>query len=109
MFAVLVLDLHDEALGVSSMALVTAFIIGVDGFWWWALFIRRGGEADRGSDPRLIEFMLWQSLILVGVIAGFWLFGPMTAGYPEQMRIWIAMVLAPTVILIARMAWWFSR
>ena len=110
MFAALVLGLEDETLGVWATLPVFVFLLGIDAFWWWALFLRKGeGEDAPVRDPKLFEFKLWQSMMLIGVVAGFWLFGPMTDDYPDHMRIWIAMVLGPTVILIGRMAWWSVR
>ena len=109
MFAALVLNLEDDALGIWSTAPVCVFLLGIDAFWWWALFGRGGGEGEGKIDPKLFEFKFWQSLMLVGVVAGFWFFGPMTDNYPEQMRIWMAMVLGPTLILLVRTAIWFAR
>lgn len=102
--------MEGETLGVWATLPVFVFLLAVDAYWWWALFIKEGTGEDRPvRDPKLLEFKFWQSLMLIGVVAGFWLFGPMTDDYPEQMRIWIAMVLGPCVILIGRLAWWSLR
>jgi hypothetical protein len=105
-FAALVLKMEGDTLGVWATLPVMVFLLGLDAAWWWALF---GGKREGPVDRKLLEFKFWQSLMLVGVVAGFWLFGPMTDDYPDHMRIWIAMVLGPCVILIARMLWWSVR
>lgn len=47
----------------------------------------------------MLEFKFWQSLALVGTLAGFWLFGPLSDGNSEYAWIWIAMALGPIVIV----------
>lgn len=108
MFAALVLKMEGDQLGVWATLPVCLFLLGLDAAWWWALF--GGGQKGGGKvDRKLLEFKFWQSMMVIGVVAGFWLFGPMTDDYPDHMRIWIAMVLGPTVILIARLLWWSVR
>lgn len=83
---------------------VTAFLITVDLFWWWQIAFKDYA----GSPGAVLEFKFWQSLSLYGVLAGFWLFGPLTNGYSEYAWIWIVMVLGPIVILVARMMMGFA-
>ena len=94
--------MDDGTMIVSEMIAVSAFLLALDLFWWWSLFLRReGGESQGGSGP-MFEFKLLQSLSLFGVIAGFWLFGPLTDDYPDGVAIWVAMVLGPALLLLLR-------
>ena len=108
MLASLVLDVGDETMVVSEMVAVSVFLAAIDLFWWWTLVFRREPGDRGGVSGPLIEFKLLQSLSLVGVIAGFWLFGPLTDGYPEGMAIWVAMVLGPVAILLVRLLMGFA-
>ena len=108
MFAALVLGMEGETLGMWATLPVFVFLLGVDAFWWWSLF-GPGDDSGGKVDRKLLEFKFWQSLSLLGVIAGFLLFGPMTDDYPDQLGIWIAMVLGPVAILVARLLWWSFR
>jgi hypothetical protein len=86
---------------------VSAFLLSVDAYWWWQLVVRGYGSDGRGPGA-VLEFKFWQSLSLLGVIAGFWLFGPLTDGRSELVWLWPAMVLGPIAILCARMMMGFS-
>lgn len=124
------------------MGMVSAVILGIDAFWWWALFIRRephpeplAGVADAGAlkspaalrealathggDPAavdrtarsgrwaLAEFKFWQTCVVLAVIGGFWLFtgGDLEHGVgPNEIVIWAAIVLLPTLVLVVRLA-----
>jgi len=106
--ASLVLGIEEDTMIVSEMVAVSVFVLALDAFWWWVLFIRREpGDHGRVQGP-MFEFKFLQSLSLVGVIAGFWLFGPLTDGYSDQVLIWIAMVLGPIVILVIRLFMGFA-
>jgi hypothetical protein len=111
--ASLVLDVSDDAMIVSEMVAVSALFLVVDLYWWWTLFIRRAPGDEGGASGALFEFKFLQSLSLFGAIGGFWLFGPLTDGYPERVTIWVAMVLGPIAILTVRLftgfAGWGSR
>ena len=123
-------------------ALITAFFLGVEGFWAWALLIRdepstarangvpdatalrsaatlRAAMAVQGGDPEarrraersgraaIAEFLAWQFLVVAGVVGGFWIFtgGRFDRGIdPGVMPIWIAIVVAPAVLLAIRLA-----
>jgi hypothetical protein len=100
----LALDIDEDAVAVSEMIGVTAFLLAVDAFWWWKLVF----EDYAGGGGPVLEFKFWQSLALVGVLAGFWLFGPLTDGRSEFAWLWIVMVLGPVVILFVRMMMGFA-
>jgi hypothetical protein len=104
----MVLDVDEDTVMVSEMVAVTAFLLAVDLFWWGRLLF--GGYASDAAGGRgpLLEFKFWQSLALVGVLAGFWLFGPLTDGSSELVLLWPAMALGPIAILFARMMMGFA-
>ena len=108
MLASLVLGLDEDTLALTEMIAVSVFLVAVDAFWWWALFIRREPGDQGGTPGPMFEFKLLQSLSLLGVVAGFWLFGPLSDGYPDQMLIWVAMVLGPILILLIRLLMGFA-
>ena len=131
--AELALGIDPSVWGPIEMAMVTAFVIGIDAFWWWVLFLRREPPAEAGVNPAsppptpralrqalalpdarpnvagqraLLEFKAWQTLIVLAVIGGFWLFtgGDLEHGVGgDEIGIWVAMVLAPTLILLVRL------
>jgi hypothetical protein len=104
----LALDVDEDAVIGSEMIAVTAFLIAVDAYWWWQLVFKGyAGEAAGGRGP-MLEFKFWQSLGLYGVLAGFWLFGPLTDGYSEYAWAWIVMALGPIAILFVRMMMGFA-
>ena len=101
--------------GPIEMAMVTAVVLGIDAFWWWVLFIRdeprsvaSGSTAtDRSGRRALAEFKFWQTCIVLAVIGGFWLFtgGDLEHGVGrDEIVIWVAMVLLPTLILVVRLS-----
>ena len=93
---------------MSEMIGITAFLLAVDAFWWWQIAFKGYSANPQGGNGPLLEFKFWQSLALIGVLAGFWLFGPLTDGYSEYAWLWIVMVLGPIVILVARMMMGFA-
>ena len=99
--AELALGIEVSVWGPIEMAMVTAVILGIDAFWWWVLFIRTEPPIDAATAPgsvpptpralrqamalpdaprstggqrALFEFKAWQTLIVLAVIGGFWLF-----------------------------------
>ena len=55
--------------------MVTAVVLGIDAFWWWVLFIRTSRIAPASARAAgAVEFKAWQTLIVLAVIGGFWLF-----------------------------------
>ena len=104
----LALDVDEDAVVLSEMIGLTAFLLAVDGFWWWQIAVKGYASNPEGGNGPLLEFKFWQSLGLYGVLAGFWLFGPLTDGYSDYAWLWILMVLGPIAILIARMMMGFA-
>ena len=102
------LGIDDETVVVSEMIAVSAFLVGVDLFWWRAILFKGYSSNPEGGNGPLLEFKFWQSLGLYGVLAGFWLFGPLTDGHSEYAWLWIVMALGPIAILFVRMMMGFS-
>ncbi len=95
-------------MAVSEMVAVSVFLLAIDLYWWWSLFLRREPGKKTGASGPMFEFKLLQTLSLFGVIAGFWLFGPLTDDYPDGILIWVAMVLGPAAILLLRLMMGFA-
>ena len=108
MVGLLALGIDDDAVVLSEMIAVTAFLLAVDGFWWWQIVGKGYSSNPEGGNGPLLEFKFWQSLGLYGVLAGFWLFGPLTDGYSDYAWLWIVMALGPVAILFARMMMGFA-
>jgi hypothetical protein len=100
----LALDIDGDTVAVIEMVAVSAFLLAVDAFWWWKLVF----EDYAGGGGPVLEFKFWQSLALVGVLAGFWLFGPLTDGRSDLAWLWIVLALGPVAILFARMMMGFA-
>ena len=106
--AELALGIDLSVWGPIEMAMVTAVVLGIDAFWWWVLFIRRepNEPAERAGGWALFEFKFWQTLIVLAVLGGFWLFtgGDLEHGVDgDEIGFRVALVLAPTMILVLRL------
>ena len=97
------LDADEDLVVYSEMIALTAFLLAVDGYWWWQLVVK-----DYAGGGAVLEFKFWQSLALLGVLGGFWLFGPLTGVGSDLAWLWPVMVLAPIAALIARMMMGFA-